>query len=190
MADERERALAEEGQGEPVAAGQQQAQDSQAGPALESTIEELTARNEDLLDKYRRSLAEFANYRKRQDREREQHAWHTRAQVVRRLLDPLDDFARALASVPAEHADSPWVTGVALIDRKLRQLLEEYDVRPIEALGKPFDPNYHSALMQEHSADFPEGAVMEEIQTGYTMSGQVLRPTVVKVSAGPANDQN
>lgn len=77
--------------------------------------------------------------------------------------------------------------GVRLIDRKLRSVLEEFDVTPIEAMGKPFDPYYHSALLQDESDEYPEGVVMEELQRGYMLGDEVLRPTVVKVSKGPGS---
>lgn len=157
----------------------------QPAPAPVDEVTEWQAKADEYLDKYRRSVAEFANYRKRQDRERENDMRRISMQVLRRLLPPLDDLDRALESVPAEHRDSPWVGGVRLIDRKLRAILDEFDVRPIEALGKPFDPRYHSALLQEENNTHPEGTVMEELQRGYMLGDEVLRPTVVKVSRGP-----
>jgi molecular chaperone GrpE len=148
-------------------------------------VAEWQAKADEYLDKYRRSVAEFANYRKRQDRERENEMRRISLQVLRRLLPPLDDLDRALESVPTEHRDSLWVEGVRLIDRKLRAILDEFHVRAIEAEGKPFDPRYHSALLQEESDTHPEGTVLEELQRGYMLDDEVLRPTVVKVSKGP-----
>lgn len=151
---------------------------------LTEKIDELQAKADEWLDKYRRSVAEFANYRKRQDRERQQQAWRVNAGVLGKLLEPLDDLDRALEHVPGEQADSPWVQGVTLISQKLRALLSEYNVEPIEALGQPFDPNYHAAFQQEPSDEYPEGTVMAELKKGYLMDGQLLRPALVKVSLG------
>jgi len=159
--------------------------EGQPTPAPVDEVTERQAKADEYLDKYRRSVAEFANYRRRQDREREGEARRISMQVLRRLLPPLDDLDRALDSVPPEHRDSPWVEGVRLIDRKLRGILDEFHVKPIEAAGKPFDPRYHSALLQEESDTHPEGVVMEELQRGYIMGDDVLRPSVVKVSKGP-----
>ena len=157
---------------------------AQVGNDLLSQVEDLQAQVDEYLDKYRRTLAEFSNYRKRQDRERQQQAWRIQADVIRTLLPALDDFRLALEHVPDRDADSPWVQGIALIEQKLFGVLQQFDVTPIEAQGEPFDPNVHEAMLQEHSDEYPEGAVMEEIRKGYLMNGQVLRPTVVKVSQG------
>jgi molecular chaperone GrpE len=151
---------------------------------LQSQAETLQAQVDEYLDKYRRSLAEFSNYRKRQERERQQQAWRIQADVIRAILPALDDFRLALEHVPAEHAESPWVQGIALIERKLLNVLAQFDVTPIEAQGQPFDPHFHDAMLQEPSDVYDEGVVMEEIRKGYLMNDQVLRPTVVKVSQG------
>lgn len=151
---------------------------------LQAQTEALQAQVDEYLDKYRRSLAEFSNYRKRQDRERQQQTWRIQADVIQALLPALDDFRLALEHVPAEHADSPWVQGIVMIEQKLLGVLQQFDVTPIEAQGQPFDPHFHDAMLQDHSDEYPEGVVMEEIRKGYLMGGQVLRPTVVKVSRG------
>ena len=165
-------------------AEEQQGQE-QATPAPAEETVQWRAKADEYLDKYRRSVADFANYRKRQDRERENEMRRVSMQVLRRLLPPLDDLYRALESVPPEYGDSPWLEGIRLIDRKLNGILDEFHVKPIEALGKPFDPHYHSALLQEESDTYPEGTVMEELQQGYMLGDDVLRPSVVKVSKGP-----
>lgn len=140
---------------------------------------------EEYLDKYRRSVAEFSNYRKRQERERAEQALRTRAEVLRKLLPVVDDFERAVDSIPEQFTDAGWVEGVLLIERKLSSILKGFEVVPIEALGKPFDPNFCSALMQCESDEHPPGTVMEELQKGYLIADRVLRPTIVKVSTGP-----
>ena len=147
-------------------------------------IEELQAQAEDYRDKYLRSVADFSNYRKRQDRERQQQNWRIHADVLRGLLDPLDDFQRALAHVPEEHADAGWVQGIILIEQKLKALLSLYNVTPMEAEGRPFDPNYHEAMLREFSSEYAEGTVSEEFEKGYMMDDQVLRIAVVKGSQG------
>ena len=164
-----------------------QQQDAQpSAPARLDEATEWRAKADEYLEKYRRSVAEFANYRRRQDRERENEFRRISMQVLRRLLAPLDDLDRALEAVPDEHRESSWVEGVRLIDRKLRAILDEFDVKPIEAEGKPFDPRYHSALSVEESDAYPEGTVIEELQRGYVLGDDVLRPTMVKVSKRPS----
>ncbi len=154
---------------------------------LRREVQEWRAKAEEYLDNYKRSLADFSNYRKRQDREREQQMLRVSMDVLRRLLPVMDDFDRAIKSIPPEHAGSNWVEGIVLIERKLKSLLEAFHVVPIEALGKPFDPNFHSAVMTEASDTYPAGVVMEELQSGYMLADQVLRPTMVKVSNGPGS---
>lgn len=153
---------------------------------LRQQAEEWRSKADELLDKYRRSAAEFSNYRKRQDRDRDQQMLRLNMQVMRQLLPIMDDFERALQETPDGLGGSGWLEGIVLIDRKLKALLEGFQVVPIEALGKPFNPAFHSALMQEESDEHPEGTVTEELRKGYLLSDQVLRPTLVKVSCKPA----
>ncbi|HHX43319.1 MAG TPA: nucleotide exchange factor GrpE [Chloroflexi bacterium] len=166
-------------------APEEQPEHAEAAPTPADEVAQWRAKADEYLDKYRRSVADFANYRKRQDRERENETRRITMQVLRRLLPPLDDLDRALESIPPEHQENAWIEGIQLIDRKLRAILEDFGVTPIEALGKPFDPHYHSALLQEESDTYPEGTVMEELQRGYMLDNEVLRHTVVKVSKGP-----
>ncbi len=151
---------------------------------LAQKCEEYQAQANDYRDKYLRSVAEFSNYRKRQDRERQLQVWRTHAGILRTLLDPIDDFHRALEHVPSGEADSSWVQGIMLIEQKLMAILCQYNVTQMETVGKPFDPNFHEALLREPSDVFPEGTVTEELKKGYLMDDQVLRPAVVKVSQG------
>jgi len=157
--------------------------------ALRREVEEWRAKSDELLDKYKRSLADFANYRKRQDRDREDQSLWIKADVLRQFLPVLEDFERALKNVPGEYAKAGWVEGITLIERKLNSVLAKFEVSPIEALGKPFDPAFHSALVTEASDEYPPGIVMEELQRGYCLADRVLRPAVVKVSNGPASQK-
>lgn len=147
--------------------------------------EKWRAQAETYLDQYRRSMAEFSNYRKRQERDQQQQEQRLTIDVLKPLLPIVDDLQRAVRNVPTEFAGNPWVEGVALIERKVMTLLAGFQAVPIVALGQPFDPNFHAALMQSESDEYPAGVVMEELQTGYKVGEQVLRPTLVKVSSGP-----
>lgn len=158
--------------------------------ALRCEVAEWRAKADELLDKYKRSLADFVNYRKRQERDREEETLRIRMDVIRQFLPVVDDFERALKNVPDEHAKASWVEGITLIERKLKSILAGLQVSPIEALGQPFDPNLHSALLMDHSDEYPPGTVMEELQRGYRLADRVLRPTIVKVSNGPKDQKN
>jgi len=174
--------------------GQEAAESGAATPggnqeveALRREVDEWRNKADDLMDKYRLSLADFANYRKRQERDREQDALRTRMNILRQFLPVVDDLHRAIKNIPPEYAATDWVKGVSLIESKFQSILRSMGVKPIEAVGQPFDPNYHSALMQEESEQYPAGVVSDEFEKGYLIEDQVLRPTLVKVSNGSAS---
>ena len=152
--------------------------------ALRKQLDEAHAQADDWLDKYQRAGADFANYRKRQERDREQQEFELRKRVLGRLLPIVEDFRRALANAPSD-SDAQWVQGVALIANKINAMLGEFQVQAMEAVGQPFDPAYHQALMREPSERYPAETVMEELEKGYLIGKQVLKPALVKVSAGP-----
>ncbi len=171
-----------EARGEEEVKAQEQVNEVQV---LRQELEQSRAQADYWLDQYRRSAAEFANYRKRQERDQEQQLVRLKVQVLKKLLPSLDDLQRALRQAPDGIQGTPWFEGILLIERKLQGILEEFQVQPIEALGKPFDPHYHEALLQEESDVYPAGTVMEELQKGYLLADHVVRPTLVKVSNGP-----
>lgn len=166
-----------------------EAKESSEIETLRREVEEWRAKADELRDQYKRSLADFANYRKRQERDREEQVLRIRIEVLRQFLPVVDDFERALKNVPGEYAKAGWVEGITLIERKLDSVLAKFEVLPIEALGKPFDPAFHSALVMDDSDEYPPGTVMEELQRGYRLADQVLRPTIVKVSNGPKSQK-
>jgi molecular chaperone GrpE len=139
----------------------------------------LTAERDSYLDQLKRSLAEFANYRRRVDQERAQARELATRDLLRALVPIVDDFQRALAVVPDELRHHPWVQGVHLIERKLVALLDREGVTPIEALGKPFDPGLHEAVATEPGST--QNIVVEVYQTGYRHGQHLLRPAMVKV---------
>jgi len=156
------------------------------GPDLQQQLEDARNENEQLKDKYLRSIAELDNYRKRVAREREQQNLRARIDIIRQLLPVADDFALALSHVPEEYESLPWIEGLTLIYRKLETFLRNIGLEPISALGRPFDPRFHDALVSEANGDYPEGTVIGEIRKGYMLEDEIVRPTLVKVSAGPA----
>lgn len=147
-------------------------------------LEEAKARADEMTYNWQRSAADFANYKRRTDEERAAVAQLGATALIGRLLSVLDDFDRALASVPSD-AHEGWVEGVRLVERKLRGVLEAEGVSPIEALGQPFDPNLHEAVVHEPTADHPDNTVIEELQRGYRLGDRVLRPSMVKVANNP-----
>ncbi len=151
---------------------------------LERELADARARGEEHLYNWQRSAADFANFKRRTDEERALAGQFSTALLISKLLAVLDDFDRALESVPPE-ADDPWIDGVKLVERKLRGVLESEGVTPIEAVGQPFDPNLHEAVAHEDTADHPDNDVIGEVQRGYRLHDRVIRPSLVRVANNP-----
>lgn len=134
-----------------------------------------------LEDKVKRQLAEFENFRNRT--EKEKHAmFETGAKsVVEKILPVVDNFERGLATVPEDKKEDPFVDGMMRIYKQLLTELENIGVKPIEAVGKEFDPNLHNAVMQVESEEYESGTVAQELQKGYTYRDSVVRHSMVAV---------
>ncbi len=138
----------------------------------------------DLTADLQRMAADFANYRKRNEAERTEFAKFAKADLITKLLDVLDGYDRALASVPDDAKGQPgnnWVEGMWLVERKLRRVLEAEGLEAIDSLGQPFDPYLHEAVAHVES-DEPEGTVIEEHQKAYRLHDRVIRPALVSVA--------
>jgi molecular chaperone GrpE len=151
---------------------------------LERGLEEARAASDENLRNWQRTAADFSNYKRRVDEERETVARFSNALLIGKLLSVLDDFDRALENVPPD-TDDAWVDGVRLVERKLRGVLEAEGVTPIEATGLPFDPNVHEAVVHEETSDYPDNHVIGELQRGYRLHDRVLRPALVRVANNP-----
>lgn len=153
--------------------------------ALQEELEQVKAQEAEYLDGWQRARAELANARKRFQRDREQAYTNAKADMLVQLLPIADDFGRAFETMPQDLSGEPWIEGVTLVRRKLQLLVTQAGVVPIEAAGEEFDPFTHEAITHEPSDDVPAGHVIAEVQTGYKLGDRVLRPSVVRVSAGP-----
>jgi molecular chaperone GrpE len=136
---------------------------------------------EDYKADLQRMAADFSNYRKRNEAERTEFAKFAKADLITKLLDVLDGYDRALASVPDDVKGQPWVEGMWLVERKLRQILDAEGLEPVDSLGKPFDPYVHEAVAHVES-DQPEGTVIAEHQKAYRLHDRVIRPALVSVA--------
>ena len=168
---------------------------------LDTSRETLSAQIEDLRQQleaaqqeaaesklgWQRIAADFANYKRRTELDREQMMGLANEILLAKLLLIVDDFDRAIVNVPAELQDNGWVGGIAAIDRKLDALLASEGLTPIEAVGKPFDPHEHEAVVQEERTDVADGTVVAELQRGYRIRDRVLRPAMVAVAVNPDN---
>jgi molecular chaperone GrpE len=154
-------------------------QDSQETDSPPDPQDELRREKDALQDRLLRTAAEFDNYRKRVDRERRDLVELASAEVLMEFLPIVDNLERALAA--ASEAD-PLRKGVELTLKQLLDLLRRRGVRPIEAVGADFDPNFHEAVIHEASSEHREGEVIAELQRGYLLGERLLRPAMVKVA--------
>jgi molecular chaperone GrpE len=165
---------------------------SPAGDAPEARVPEdsagdaaeLQRQRDEYYDLLLRKTAEFDNYRKRIDRERQTLADATAAEVMQELLPLVDDLDRALKAEPGAEGADAYRRGVELIHKRLEEILRRRGVRPIEALGADFDPNYHQAVAHDPADDRRDGEVIEEYRRGYMLGDRLLRPSMVKVAKG------
>ena len=134
-----------------------------------------------LEDKVKRQMAEFDNFRKRTAKEKEQMFSMGEKSVIEKMLPVVDNFERGLAAVPENEKDSAIVSGMEMVYKQLMKQLEDLGVKPIEAVGKEFDPNFHNAVMQVESDEFETGIVAQEFQKGYTYHDMVVRHSMVGV---------
>ncbi len=152
-------------------------------PTLEEQLEAARAESLRHLDSLMRAQAELANARKRFEKQRAQTYANANAELAAKLLPIIDDFERALDSVPETVSEDGWFSGIELVYRKFINILDGMGVKPIEAVGRPFDPNFHEALGVEDTDAFESGAVTREMQRGYQLGDRVVRPALVYVAA-------
>jgi molecular chaperone GrpE len=143
---------------------------------------ELTRQRDDYYDRLLRKTAEFDNYRRRTDRERQQLADAAAADLIKDLLPLVDDLERALKADAGSEGDGAIRRGVELIHKQLVETLRKRGVSPIEALGQDFDPHFHNAVAYEPAEGRREGEVIEEFARGYMLGDRLLRPAMVKVA--------
>jgi molecular chaperone GrpE len=176
---------------------QERAEEIDVSPAaLGAEIERLTAEldetrqaGEGYLAALQRERAEFLNYKRRTEGEREAALGLASEFLLAKVLSIADDFDRALEALPGDLRDAAWVDGIVAIDRKVRGLLESEGVSPIDALGQPFDPREHEAISHLPS-DRPESEVVAELRKGYRIRDRILRPALVAVSSGGESRPN
>jgi molecular chaperone GrpE len=153
---------------------------------LRAELETAQTQTAEHLASLQRTAADFANFRRRTSEDRERELGLASESLLRKLLVVADDFDRALETMPADLRGIGWIEGVVLLDRKLRQLLESEGVTPIEAIGRPFDPREHEAILSVPATGRPDGEIVAEVQRGYRVRDRVLRPAQVAVADGGA----
>lgn len=138
-------------------------------------------RIEELTDQVKRQMAEFENFRKRTEKEKTQMYEVGAKSIIEKILPVVDNFERGLAAVPEEQKNDAFVDGMDKIYKQMMTVFAELDVKPIEAVGKEFDPEYHNAVMQVESEEYESGIVAQELQKGYMYRDSVVRHSMVAV---------
>jgi molecular chaperone GrpE len=149
---------------------------------LEEKLSEVLSERDEYLDGWQRAQADFVNYKKRVDRDRQQMQQNAIGKVVLRYLEILDDLERALANQPQDGEGAAWADGIDLVYRKWLNVLEADDVKPMEVDDQLFDPTLHEAVSQEKSDEHGSGEIIEVVLTGYWIGDRVLRPAKVRVA--------
>ena len=137
---------------------------------------------EELQDRVRRQMAEFDNFRKRSEKEKSQMYEVGAKDIIEKILPVVDNFERGLDAVPEEKKEDPFIQGMEKVYKQFMTVLESVEVKPIEALGNQFDPNFHNAVMHVEDENFGENEVAEEFQKGYMYRDSVVRHSMVKVA--------
>lgn len=149
---------------------------------LEAEVDMLKKQAEENQQRYLRAQADFDNFRRRTRAEKEQLTKYGSLDMLEKLLPVIDNFDRALGASQQNQDYDALLKGLEMIHKQFNQILDEEDLKTIQAVGEPFNPEYHQAVMQVESDDHEEGIVVEEIQKGYMFKDKVIRPTMVKVS--------
>ena len=152
---------------------------------LKSELDQVRQEAADEHDRLLRLSAEFENYKKRMDRQVEEFKKYANESLLKELLTVVDNLERAISSTDVDKgvtSEACVIEGVEMTLNEILKILKKFDVTPIEAKGKPFDPVYHEAMMQEETDEYPENTVINELQKGYLIHDRLLRPAMVVVS--------
>jgi molecular chaperone GrpE len=151
-------------------------------PSANTEVSGLKAQAEEYLAGWQRTRAEFANYKKRTDRELSESRQRGALDTLGKILPIVDDFERAMGNIPAELQGNPWTNGVTLLLKKFEKLMAEHEVTVIDPVGEPFDPSRHEAIGMDDSDTVESGHVTVTLQKGYISGDKVLRPALVRVA--------
>lgn len=149
---------------------------------LKAELEEVRRQANENLDGWQRALADFANYKRRVERDQVLVSQSAAGNTIRRYLEIADDLERALRNSPQDGDGARWAEGIDLIYRKMLNAFEADGVKMIEAKGQFFDPSLHEAISQEDSPDHESGQIIDVVQAGYMLGERVLRPARVRVA--------
>jgi len=158
---------------------------------METRLESVEQEAKEAHDRFLRVSAEFENYKKRSAREMDEFRKFANESLLREMLTVVDNLERALNSSNNDNqANSHIAEGVDMTLKEILKVFEKFNVKPIEALGKPFDPNFHQAAMREETNERPENTVLNELEKGYMIHDRLLRPAMVVVSMPKVNTKD
>jgi molecular chaperone GrpE len=155
----------------------------QAPQNVQQEIDALKKERDGLYDRLLRKQAEFENYKKRIDREKSEFMQFASADLMKELLNAIDSFDLALKNAATKSDAQNMLRGFELIYKQLQDTLTRFGLKPIEAKGKTFDPNFHQAVSTQPTNEIEENTVIEEMRKGYLLNGRLLRPAMVSVAA-------
>ena len=136
----------------------------------------------DLQDRVKRQMAEFDNFRKRTDKEKSAMFEMGASDVIKKLLPVVDNFERGFKSITDDEKETPFAKGMDMVYKQMIKMLEDLEVKPIEAVGLEFNPDFHNAVMHVEDESAGEGIIVEEFEKGYTYRDTVIRHSMVKVA--------
>ncbi|NOX20074.1 MAG: nucleotide exchange factor GrpE [Nitrospirae bacterium] len=180
LTEEKDRALQEKKEGEVVEKTEEEVVPVEKSP--EEELQELRKELEEYKDKYIRLYAEFENYKKRVQKDRTELIKYGSEPLMIELLTVLDNLEMAISHANEQSSIESLLQGVEITLKEFKKILNKFGVKEIEALGKPFDPEYHHAMAQVERADVEDKTVVEEYRKGYTYNDKVIRPSLVAVS--------
>lgn len=157
-----------------------QAEETVTEEAIQADVVAAETALKEAENRYVRLQADFDNFKRRTNQEKDQLASFVKADVMKDLFPVLDNFERAL-SAPATDETKAFLDGFVMIHQNLMDMLKKHGLSTIEAVGQPFDPNFHQAIMRVESDEYEDDTVCEVLQTGYTVDGKTVRPAMVKV---------
>lgn len=152
--------------------------------ALAEELQQAQEKAKEYFDGWQRERADFANYKRRVERDQQTLSQNIKGEVVKKYLSVLDDLERAMKNRPGDGALESWASGIELIMRKIQAILEAEGVKRIPAETEEFNPSRHEAITYEDSPDHKSGEIIEVVQQGYTLGDRVLRPALVRVARG------
>jgi len=150
--------------------------------ALENKIQELEAKLNESENRYLRLRADFDNYRRRVQLDRESSEKYRAQSIITNLLPAIDNFERAMQITPENEQATQLMQGMEMVYRSILEALKQEGAVPIESVGKEFDPQYHQAIMQVEDENYGSNIIVEEFQKGYVLNDRVIRPSMVKVN--------